>query len=279
MDKVTKTISINRDVDEIIQNVAKNFFNNNYSLALESVVRAADESNIEISQDGQLMNFHSLKAVPTGINSIDLKNVPYNGSDSKFRANCSSNFSPSLQTAIFKLISIIAKYSYRTYNTYNINNKHFIGFKENVSIYQINTDGSLNHGVYINSLLTLGSSQKTPREYIESNYYPEKNDRSFIFVSLPEIQGIEVSETVFISHLERFTRSNNFFNDNDLWNHIKKSLGLLSTTGSNLPSRIEDYLTNKYSNINFNFNNKNIEALELSIEDIYTIINYFENLL
>lgn len=102
MNKVTKTISISRDVDEIIQNVAKNFFNNNYSLALESVVRAADESNIEINQDGQLMNFHFLKAVPSGINSIDLKNVPYNGSDSKFRANCSSNFSPSLQTAILK---------------------------------------------------------------------------------------------------------------------------------------------------------------------------------
>lgn len=279
MDKVTKTISITKDVDDIIQNVARNFFKNNYSLALESVVRAADENNIEIAQDGQRMNFHSLKAVPSGINSIDLKNVPYNGSDSKFRANCSSNFSPSLQTAIFKMISVITKYSYQTYNTYNVNNKHFIGFKENVSIYQINTDSSLNHGVYINSLLTLGSSQKTPREYIESNYYPEKNDRSFIFVSLPELNNIEADETVFISHLERFTRSNNFFNDNNLWNHIKISLGLCSTTDSNFPNNIEDFLVNKYSNINFNFNNKNIEALELSIEDIYTIINYFDNLL
>lgn len=279
MDKVTKTISISTDVDNIIQNVARNFFKNNYSLALESVVRAADESNIEIAQDGQRMNFHSLKAVPSGINSIDLKNVPYNGSDSNFRANCSSNFSPSLQTAIFKMISVITKYSYQTYNTYNINNKHFIGFKENVSIYQINTDGSLNHGVYINSLLTLGSSQKTPREYIESNYYPEKDNRSFIFVSLPELNNIETDETVFISHLERFTRSNNFFNDNDLWNHIKISLGVSSTTDSNFPNHIEDFLVNKYSNINFNFNNKNIEALELSIEDIYTIINYFDNLL
>lgn len=174
------------------------------------------------------------------------------------------------------MISVITKYFYQTYN---INNKHFIGFKENASIYQINTDGSLNHGVYINSLLTLGSSQKTPREYIDSNYYPEKNDRSFIFVSLPELHDIEANETVFISHLERFTRSNNFFNDNDLWNHIKMALGLYSTIGSNIPSQIKDCLINKYTNVNFNFNNKNIEALELSIEDIYTIINHFENLL
>lgn len=279
MDKITKTISISTDVDDIIQNVARNFFKNNYSLALESVVRAADESNIEIAQNDQRMNFHSLKVVPSGINSIDLKNVPYNGSDNKFRINCSSNFSTSFQTALFEMISIILKYSHQNYNSYNINNKHFIGFKENVSIYQINADGSLNHGVYVNCLRTLGSSQKTPREYIESNYYPEKNDRSFILVSLPELNNIEADETAFISHLERFTRSNNFFNDNDLWNHIKISLGLCSTTGSNLPSHIEDFLVNKYSNINFNFNNKNIEALELSIEDIYTIINYFDNLL
>ncbi|WP_434799197.1 hypothetical protein [Terrisporobacter vanillatitrophus] len=279
MNKVTKTISISKDLDEIIQNIAKNFFNNNYSVTLESIIRAADESNIEISQDGQLMNIHSLKVAPSGMNSIDLTRFPYNGSDSKFRANCSSNFSPLLQTAIFKMISVIIKYSYQNYNTYNVNHKHFIGFKENVSIYQINTDGSLNHGVYINSLLTLGSSQKTPRDYIESNYYPEKSDRSFIFISLTELNNIEANETVFISHLERFTRSNNFFNDNDLWNHIKKSLGLLGTTVSNLPSHIEDYLINKYTNVNFNLNNKNIEALELSIEDIYTVINYFENLL
>lgn len=279
MDKVTKTISINRDIDDIIQNVARNFFKNNYSLALESVVRAADENNIEIAQDGQRMNFHSLKAVPSGINSIDLKNVPYNGSDNKFRLNCSSNFSTSFQTALFKMISIILKYSYQKYNSYNIANKHFIGFKENVSIYQINADGSLNHGVYVNSLRTLGSSQKTPREYIESNYYPEKNDRSFILVSLPELNNIEADETVFISHLERFTRSNNFFNDNALWNHIKTSLELCSTTSNNLPIHIKNFLVNKYSNFNFNLNNKNIEAIELSINDIYTIINYFENLL
>lgn len=278
MDKVTKTISISRDVDDIIQNISKNFFKNNYSLALESVVRAADANNIEVAQEGQSMNFHSLKAVPSGINSIDLKNVPYNGSDNKFRINCSSNFSTSFQTALFKMISTILRYSYQNYNSYNINNKHFIGFKENVSLYQINIDGSLNHGVYINSLRTLGSSQKTPNEYIESNYYPKKNDRSFIFVSLPELNNIEEDETVFISHLERFTRSNNFFSDNDLWNHIKISLGLYRTAGSNLLNHIEYYLINKYSNVTFNFNNKNVEALELSIKDIYTITDYFENL-
>lgn len=279
MNKVTKTISISKNVDDIIQNIATNFFKSNYSLALESVVRAADDNNIEITHDDQLMNFHSLKVVPSGINSIDLKNVPYNGSDNKFRVNCSSNLSTSLQTALFKMISRISKYSYQNYNSYNLNNKHFIGFKENVSIYQINTDGCLNHGVYINSLRTLGSSQKTPKEYIESNYYPEKNDRSFIFISLPELNNIEVSETVFISHLERFTRSNNYFNCNELWNHIKTSLNLCSLTRTNLPNDIKDYLINKYSNFVFDFNNKNIDALELSIEDIYTIINYFDNLL
>lgn len=279
MNKVTKTISINQDVDDIIQNVARNFFKGNYSLALESVIRAADANNIEIANDDQRMNFHSLKAVPSGINSIDLKNVPYNGSDNKFRINCASNFSTSFQTALSKMISLILIHSHQNYNSYNINNKHFIGFKENVSIYQINTDGSLNHGVYINSLKTLGSSKKTPREYIESNYYPEKNDRSFIFVSLPELNNLETNETVFISHLERFTRSNNFFNDNDLWNHIKTSLELCGTTSNKLPIHIENFLVNKYSNFNFNLNNKSIEALELSINDIYTIINYFENIL
>lgn len=279
MDKITKTVSITKDVDDIIQNVAANFFNNNYSLALDSIVRAADENNIQITKDGKLMNFHSLKAAPSGINSIDLKGVPYNGSDSNFRANCSINFSSSFQTALFEMISKISKYAYRIYNRYNINNKHFIGFKENVSIYQINTDGSLNHGVYVNSLATLGSSQKSPKEYIQSNYYPEKDDRSLVFISLPELNNIEADETVFISHLERFTRSNNFYSSNELWDHLKISLGLYSPTGPNIPRHIEDYLINKYSNFGFNLNNKNVEALELSIQDIYTIINYYDNLL
>ena len=87
MEKITKTVSITKDVDDLIQNVAANFFTNNYSLALESIVKAADENNIQIAKDGQLMSFHSLKVVPSGVNSIDLKNVPYNGSDIKFRAN------------------------------------------------------------------------------------------------------------------------------------------------------------------------------------------------
>lgn len=73
MNKVIKTISISRDVDDIIQNISKNFFKNDYYLALESVVKSADANNIEIAQEGEIMNFHSLKAVPSGINSIDFK--------------------------------------------------------------------------------------------------------------------------------------------------------------------------------------------------------------
>lgn len=279
MCKITKTISIDKSTNDTIQNIAQNFFQNNYSLALEFIVKAADNNNIKIIKNGISIDFHSAKTVPKGINSIDLKFVPYNGNDNTFRNNCSTNFSIPFQIALFKMIQSILKYSYQTYNKYNLNNKHFIGFRENVSIYQLNTDGSLNHGVYINVLKTLGNKQKPPKEYIQSNYYPIKDNRSFIFVSLPKLNNIKTDETIFISHLERFTRSNNFFNSNDLWNHIKISLGLCSPISSSIPSHIEEYLKIEYPNSNLNFINKNIEALELSLDNIYTIYDYFNRML
>lgn len=279
MCKITKTISINKSTNDIIQNIAQNFFQNNYSLAIEFIIKSADYNNIKLTKNGNTIDFHSAKILPKGINSIDLKFAPYNGNDNTFRSNCSNNFSITFQIALFKMIESILKYSYHTYNVYNINNKHFIGFRENVSLYQINTNGSLNHGIYINVLETLGTKQKTPKEYIQSNYYPIKDDRSFIFVSLPELNNMETDETIFISHLERFTRSNNFYNSNDLWNHIKISLGLCSSDNTSIPNHIEEYLKNQYPNSNLNFINKNIEALELSLENIYTIYDYFNNML
>lgn len=140
------------------------------------------------------------------------------------------------------MISLISKYSYQKYQSFNIYNKHFIGFKENVSIYQINQDGKLNHGVYINSIETLGQAQNTTKTYIETNYYPEKEDRSFVFVSLPELNNVNADETVFISHLERFTRSNNYFENNVLWNHVKIALGLYKNSGVEFLNHVQDYL-------------------------------------
>lgn len=279
MEKITRTISFPEDVDQIVQNVSTNFFNGNYSLSLETIVRAADNNNINLFNGDQSKDFQTLKQVPTLLNAMDLKSVPYNGNDRAFLTNCANNFSVPFQTALFKMIRLISRYSYEKYNVYNIHNKHFIGFKENVSIYQINRDGKLNHGVYINSLEILGQAQKPAKTYIETNYYPEKEDRSFVFVSLPELNNIDDNETIFISHLERFTRSNNYFPNNDLWSHIKIALGLYASTGVEFPSHVENYLVNKYSNFSFDFNNKKIEALELSIENINTVIDYFESLL
>lgn len=279
MNKITRTVSLPEDIDQIVKNISTNFFNGNYSLSLETIIRSADENNIELFNQNQSKNFQSLKQNPTLLSTIDLKGVPYNGNDRAFKDNCANNFSVPFQTALFKMIYLLSKYSYETYKNFNINNKHFIGFKENVSIYQINKDGNLNHGVYVNSLKRLGQSQKSTKTYIETNYYPEKEDRSFVFISLPELNNIIVDETLFISHLERFTRSNNYFPDNDLWNHIKIALGLYTSNGVGFPSHVENYLMKKFPNYSLNLNNKKIEALELSIENINSIIRYFENLL
>jgi hypothetical protein len=79
-------------------------------------------------------------------------------------------------------------------------------------------------------------------EYIESNYYPEKDDRSFLFVSLPELNNIETDETVFISLLRDSLDATIFSMIMLCGNHIKISLGLCSTTGTSLSNHIEDFL-------------------------------------
>ncbi|MBE6064012.1 hypothetical protein [Clostridium cochlearium] len=277
MEKITRTISIPKDIDQMLLNISTNFFNGNYSLTLENIVKAANNNNLLISNGNETEFFNSLKKNPTLLNTIDLKSVPYNGSDITFKMNCSNNFSTAIQTALFKMMFEICQYSYRKYKGYNYNKKHFIGFKENASIYTLNNDGSLNHGVYINSLKTLGPAQKFVKTYIETNYYPAKKDRSFVFISLPELNKVNTDETVFISHLERFTRSNNYFEHNDLWDNIKSAVGLSNNSGIEFLNHVEEYLINKHSN-DFSFVGKKIEALELSIDDIYKIIEHFERL-
>ena len=277
MVKITRTISIPKDIDQMLLNISTNFFNGNYSLTLENIVKAANDKDLLISNGDESESFNNLKKNPTLLNTIDLKSVPYNGSDTTFKMNCSNNFSITFQTALFKMMFEICQYSYRKYNKFNLNKKHFIGFKENASIYALNDDGSLNHGVYINSLKTLGPAQKFVKTYIETNYYPAKEDRSLVFISLPELNEINPDETVFISHLERFTRSNNYFEYNDLWDNIKSAVGLTDKSGVEFLNHVEEYLIDKHSG-EFSFSGRKIEALELSIDDIYKIIKHFERL-
>lgn len=96
MENIIRTISLHKDIDQIVKNISTNFFNGNYSLSLETIIKSADKNNIELFNGNKSMYFKSLKQTPNFSNTIDLKNVPYNGSDRKFKTNCRNNFSISI---------------------------------------------------------------------------------------------------------------------------------------------------------------------------------------